>query len=79
MDTDRIEGAANQFAGRAKEAVGAITNDDRMRGDGYYDQAAGAAKEQLGRAKETVTHNPISSIVTAGLVGLVVGFILGRS
>ncbi|GGF67696.1 hypothetical protein GCM10007301_29260 [Azorhizobium oxalatiphilum] len=78
MDSDRIEGAATQFAGRAKEAAGAITDNDSLRGEGYYDQATGTAKEQFGRAKDTVAHNPLSSIVAAGLVGLVIGFVIGR-
>ncbi|GGF69864.1 hypothetical protein GCM10007301_31990 [Azorhizobium oxalatiphilum] len=78
MDTSRIEGAATEYAGRAKEAIGALADDKELRAEGYYDQASGAAERQMGRAKDHVAHNPVSSLMVAGLVGLAVGFILGR-
>ncbi|MCK9250636.1 MAG: CsbD family protein [Solirubrobacteraceae bacterium] len=44
-DTDRIKG-------RAKEAAGAVTDDDELRREGRADQQAGKVKEALGDVKD---------------------------
>ncbi|MGE4427291.1 MAG: CsbD family protein [Solirubrobacteraceae bacterium] len=44
-DSDRIKG-------RAKEAAGAVTDDDELRREGRTDQKAGKVKEALGDAKD---------------------------
>ena len=38
----------DQVKGRAKEAVGALTDDDRLRKEGKVDQFAGKAKDAAG-------------------------------
>jgi uncharacterized protein YjbJ (UPF0337 family) len=52
------EGRLDEAVGRAKEAVGALTDDEKMRREGRTDQAAGKVKRKLGelvdRAKEEV-------------------------
>jgi uncharacterized protein YjbJ (UPF0337 family) len=42
------EGRVDEAIGRAKEAVGALTDDDALRREGRADQAAGKAKGKLG-------------------------------
>ncbi|MDX8150779.1 CsbD family protein [Patulibacter brassicae] len=44
-DTDRIKG-------QAKEAAGAVTDDDELRREGKTDQAVGKAKEALDDLRE---------------------------
>lgn len=41
------EGKIDEVTGRAKEAVGAITDDDALRREGRADQASGKAKGKL--------------------------------
>ncbi|KQO61287.1 CsbD family protein [Curtobacterium sp. Leaf261] len=42
---DKIKNAAQDLAGKAKEAVGNATNDDSKVADGKKDQAAASAKK----------------------------------
>ena len=54
-----MAGETDKFKGRAKEAAGAVTNDDEMRREGKIDQAAGKTKEKvekgIDKAKAAVT------------------------
>jgi uncharacterized protein YjbJ (UPF0337 family) len=40
-----MAGKADEIKGRAKEAAGAITDDDKLRREGKIDQAAGKTKQ----------------------------------
>ncbi|MBF4607650.1 CsbD family protein [Curtobacterium sp. VKM Ac-1393] len=42
---DKIKNAAQDLAGKAKEAVGNVTNDDSKVAEGKKDQAAASAKQ----------------------------------
>ena len=42
---DKIKNAAQDLAGKAKEAVGNLTNDDSKVAEGKKDQAAASAKQ----------------------------------
>lgn len=44
----------DQVKGRAKEAVGDITDDDDLKREGQADRLAGEAKEKLGDAKKKI-------------------------
>ena len=45
-----MAGEADKMKGRAKEAAGAVTNDDELRREGKIDQAAGETKEKSEQA-----------------------------
>jgi uncharacterized protein YjbJ (UPF0337 family) len=47
-----MSGTEDRIKGKAKEAVGDLTNDDEMRRGGKVDQAAGKAKEKIDDAKD---------------------------
>ena len=47
-----MSGQTDELKGRAKEAAGALTDDDDLRREGKTDQAAGAAKNNLDDAKD---------------------------
>ena len=49
-----MEGKADEMKGRAKEAVGDLTDDDELKREGKLDQATGSIKEKLDDAKEWV-------------------------
>jgi uncharacterized protein YjbJ (UPF0337 family) len=54
-----MAGESDKIKGRAKEAAGALSNDDELRREGKVDQAAGKAKDAAAKgvekAKDAVT------------------------
>ena len=49
-----MDGKADGLKGRAKEAVGDLTDDDDLKREGKTDQASGKVKEKLDDAKDWV-------------------------
>jgi uncharacterized protein YjbJ (UPF0337 family) len=47
-------GNLDEAKGRAKQAVGDLTDDDDMRREGKVDETAGKAKDKLGDAVDAV-------------------------
>ena len=45
-------GTTDDMKGRAKEAIGDLTDDDEMRREGKADRAAGAVKDKVEDAKD---------------------------
>ncbi len=54
MDKDRIQGKAEDIAGRAKRQVGEWTGDSNTQAEGAMDQAKGKARNALGKVKDAV-------------------------
>ncbi|HEX4741304.1 MAG TPA: CsbD family protein [Caulobacteraceae bacterium] len=52
MEENRIEGAANESAGRVEDAWGGLTGDPAMQARGKWRQAQGAAQRLWGKARE---------------------------
>lgn len=48
------KGAMDKAKGKAKEAAGKVTGNDRMAAEGKADQTKGKAKEAMGDAKEAM-------------------------
>lgn len=51
---DEVEGKADKVKGRAKEAVGDMSNDDELRKEGVADEAKGDVKEAFGQGRRKV-------------------------
>ena len=51
MNKDEFKGKVDNFMGRVKEAVGALTGDKRAEADGAADRIKGAAQEKVGDLK----------------------------
>lgn len=49
-----MSGKIDDLKGRAKEAVGGMTEDKDLEREGKVDQAAGKAKDKLDKAKDWV-------------------------
>lgn len=49
-----MSGTSDDLKGRAKEAVGDLTDDKDLQREGKIDQAVGAAKEKVSDAKDWV-------------------------
>ena len=54
MNRDEVKGRAQAVRGRVKQAVGNLTNDDRLRGEGAADELGGRARAGVGKARRKV-------------------------
>jgi uncharacterized protein YjbJ (UPF0337 family) len=52
--SDRIEGMADEAKGKAKQAWGDLTDDQRAKAEGMADEAKGKAKQAWGDVKNAV-------------------------
>jgi uncharacterized protein YjbJ (UPF0337 family) len=53
-DHDRVEGAARNLGGKAKEAAGKVTGDEKLKAEGRADQVAGKVQNAVGGIKDTL-------------------------
>lgn len=51
-DQDRIDGAAKNFGGKAKEAAGHVTGDEKLKAEGKADQVTGKVQNAVGGVKD---------------------------
>lgn len=51
---DKLENAAEQLKGKAKEAVGQVTGNEQWQAEGKADQASGKIKEAGEKVKDAV-------------------------
>jgi uncharacterized protein YjbJ (UPF0337 family) len=49
-----MSGTTDKIKGRTKEAIGALTNDKRLKNEGKVDQAGGAIKDGIEKAVDKV-------------------------
>ena len=54
MTSDRVQGAAKDAVGTAKEKAGEATGDEKLRDEGTADKAEGKTQGAVGKAKEAV-------------------------
>lgn len=54
MDKDRIHGAVDQAKGSAKENLGKVLGDQKLRTEGAADKAKGKVESAVGGAKDTL-------------------------
>jgi uncharacterized protein YjbJ (UPF0337 family) len=53
-DQDRIEGAAKNLGGKAKELAGNVTGDSKLQAEGKADQMEGKVQNAVGGVKDTL-------------------------
>ena len=53
-DHDRIEGAAKNMGGKAKEFAGKVTGDEKLKAGGKADQVAGKVQNAVGGIKDSL-------------------------
>lgn len=53
-DKDRIEGAAKNMGGKAKEFVGKLTGDEKLKAEGKADQVEGKVQNTVGGVKDAL-------------------------
>ena len=79
---ERVEGKAQEFAGRVQDAVGQATDDASLRAEGQARQIAGKAQDVYGAAlnqvRECAVTNPIGTVATVGALGFLLGLLYAR-
>lgn len=53
-DRDRVEGAARRMGGKAKEAAGHVTGDEKLKAEGRADQVSGKVQNAVGGLKDSL-------------------------
>lgn len=54
MRREELKGRAERLRGKGKQALGDLTDDERLRGEGLADEAAGRVREGVGRTRRRV-------------------------
>jgi len=54
MDKDRVKGMAQQHKGAAKEGIGKILGDEKMKAEGKMDKVEGKGRTAVGSVKDAV-------------------------
>jgi uncharacterized protein YjbJ (UPF0337 family) len=54
MNSDELEGKAEELKGKVKKATGDLTDNDRLRDEGAADEAAGKVQDTVGRGRRKV-------------------------
>ena len=53
-NSEEMKGKWDQIKGRAKQAAGDLTDNDRLKGEGLGDEAVGNVREGVGKARRKV-------------------------
>jgi uncharacterized protein YjbJ (UPF0337 family) len=53
-DHDRIEGVAKNIGGKAKEAIGSLIGDEKLKAEGKADQVSGKIQNTVGGIKDSL-------------------------
>lgn len=53
-DQDRVEGAAKNLEGKAKEFAGNVTGDEKLKAEGKADQVTGKVQNAVGGMKDSL-------------------------
>lgn len=54
MNKDELDGRLDQAKGKVKQAVGDLTDNERLRNEGAADEASGDVQETFGRGRRKV-------------------------
>ena len=54
MNNDELNGKVDKLKGKAKQAFGDVTDDQRLHDEGVADEAAGSVEEGFGKARRKV-------------------------
>jgi uncharacterized protein YjbJ (UPF0337 family) len=54
VDKDRVEGSATNLGGKLKEGAGKVTGDEKLKNEGFADQAKGKIQNAVGGVKDAL-------------------------
>ena len=77
VDTNRIEGAAEDTIGKVQDGMGGLLGDGAAQARGKARQVAGQAQGYYGETLDTVRDLTADQPLVALLISTVLGFVLG--
>ncbi|MBE7212516.1 MAG: CsbD family protein [Gluconacetobacter diazotrophicus] len=82
MDSNRIEGAADDVVGKVQDGMGGLLGDTGTQAKGKANQFSGQAQEYYGEALDTIrdvaADQPFVVIAVAAGIGFVLGALFAR-
>lgn len=54
MNRDELKGRAQELKGKAKQAIGDVTNNERLRKEGVGEEISGGAQADVGRVRRKI-------------------------
>jgi uncharacterized protein YjbJ (UPF0337 family) len=82
MNRDQVEGSVKDFAGRAEQAVGSLSDDAKTKLKGAATEAAGKVQRGYGDAVDAVRgfteRKPFGALALGVGIGVLIGTLLAR-
>ena len=78
MDDETMEGQAETLAGEARKRVGDMAGKAAPAAEFVYDQARERARGAAAALAGSVEQQPLAVLLAVGLLGVALGFLLGR-
>ncbi|AEX54391.1 DUF883 family protein [Rahnella aquatilis] len=81
-DPNRVEGkvenTVNEFAGEAQKQFGDFVDSPKHQLKGAARKYSAQANEVVSDVADKIKENPLSGLIAAGAIGVVLGLLLGR-
>ncbi|CAM3748635.1 MULTISPECIES: DUF883 family protein [Rahnella] len=75
---DKVENTVNQFAGEAQKQFGDFVDSPKHQLKGAARKYSAQAGEVVSDVADKIKENPLSGLIAAGAIGVVLGLLLGR-
>ncbi|ADW76248.1 CsbD family protein (plasmid) [Rahnella aquatilis] len=75
---DKVENTVNQFAGEAQKQFGDFVDSPKHQLKGAARKYSAQASEAVSDVADKIKENPLSGLIAAGAIGVVLGLLLGR-
>ncbi|MBU9856624.1 DUF883 family protein [Rahnella bonaserana] len=75
---DKLEDKGNQLAGEAQKQFGDFVDSPKHQIKGAARKYSAQAGEVVSDVAEKIKENPLSGLIAAGAIGVVLGLLLGR-
>ena len=75
---DKVGNKVNEFAGEAQQQFGDAVDSPKHQLKGAAHKYAAQASDAVSEVSERVRENPLTGLLAAGAIGLVIGLLAGR-
>lgn len=75
---DKVGNKVNEFAGEAQQQFGDAADSPKHQLKGAARKYAAQASDAVSEVSERVRENPLTGLLAAGAIGLVIGLLAGR-
>ena len=75
---DKVSNKVNEFAGEAQQQFGDAVDSSKHQLKGAARKYAAQASDAVSEVSERVRENPLTGLLAAGAIGLVIGLLAGR-